>query len=164
MTCGKWLYGKLLPFFVILLLALPSLHGCVDTKDRTPKVKQALLRYHQLLREGYLNVDMKGLSDVTTPNHAAKLEHRISAYKMKNIRMETELKSIEFLEIKFSGRNSVMVKTREAWYASHVDTITGRKIKEVNELVYLMNYEMLRKKAQWRIDSATIAEERIADE
>lgn len=155
-------------WLVICLLFLGGgLCGCSDHRQEEESIlRQQVERYTRLLAEGYMKSDMAGLRDVITPNHEARLEHRLNGLKMAKRRMDSKLRSINYLGVAFetgqpANQRLATVKTREVWDVRHVDVVTGKTVKEVKGLVYELNYEFEQHDGVWQIDSVEVVSEKI---
>lgn len=147
---------------VLLLLAFA---GCISgSEEESNKIRETIKRYNQLLSESYMRADMALMEQVVSSNQASRLEHRLDALKMNRIRMEAELKKLEFIEVNFLSKkrdaDKAVAKTHETWNVRHVDIKTGNTVKKIDGLIYVMSYELIRKDNEWIVDDAVIVEEK----
>jgi len=151
--------------FVVLLTFL-WLGGChVGTGRDVQKVKDTILRYNQLLSEGYAKMNMTPLQEVATLEQATKVYHHMAALGEAEIRMESQLAGIEFLDIQFHGKDSARVKTKEKWNYVHISI--GSKMPAqsvVQDLIYNLSYELIKKNGKWLVSSVSVLEEPGAPE
>lgn len=132
--------------FVISILAI-YICGCrVDTEKDTRAIKDTILRYNQLLAEGYARMNMTPLKEVATPEHAQKVYHHMAALGESKVRMESQLVDIEFSDIQFPKKDFAGVKTREKWNYTHINIgskMPGQTV--VQGLIYKLSYELVKK-------------------
>ncbi len=138
--------------------------GCnAGLKAEIPNIKNTIQKYDRLLAEGYIKMDMDGLKEVATQAHLITLNHRLEAFKIAKRRMESELKSVEFGEIKFliKKRNYkvVTVRTKEVWDIRHVDLDAKKTIKESKGFVYDLNYKLVKSADHWLVDGVEVLAE-----
>lgn len=149
---------KALPVIVFMLIWIG---GCgVDTAKDPRAVKDTILRYNQLLTEGYAKLNMTRLREVATEAHAQKPYHHMSALGEANIRMESELVDIEFLDIQLPKKDLAGVRTREKWNYSHTNIDSKMPSQTVVQgLIYTLSYELVRKDGRWFVSSVSALEE-----
>jgi hypothetical protein len=151
---------------LVLLLAVIWISGChFSTEKDTRAVKDTILRYNQLLSEGYAKMNMTPLQEVATLDHATKVYHHMAALGEAKIRMESQLVGIEFLDIQFPGENRAKVKTREKWNYTHVNINTKMPAQTVVQgLIYKLSYDLVKKDGKWLVSSVSVLEEPGAPE
>lgn len=126
--------------------------GCgSDSKD----VKETILRYNQLLSESYSRLNMNSMQEAATLDHAQKLYHHMAALGEGRVRMESRLKKIDFIGIKFPDKKNAVVKDREVWDFRHVDRESGRVGLEEKDFVYELTYELIKSGDRWIVKSVT---------
>ena len=128
----------------------------VQEKDRIT-VQHTILRYTQLLAQGYANMNMTNLQEVATEEQALKAYRHMSALGDAKIRMESHLEDIEFVDIQLPKEGSARVRTRERWNYVHVKT--GAQIPAetgVQGLVYNLSYELARNDGRWLVSSISV--------
>ena len=140
-----------------------SIVGCrFGAEKDIPEVKNTILRYNQLLAEGYARMNMTPLQEVATLEQATKVYHHMAALGEAKIRMESRLVGIEFLDIQFPGENLAKVKTREKWNYTHVNINTKMPAQSVVQgLIYNLSYDLIRRNGKWLVSSVSVLEEHI---
>jgi hypothetical protein len=146
---------------VVVLVIITWIGGCaVDTEKETLAVQHTVLRYTQLVSEGYAKMDMARTQEVATREQTEKVYNHMSALGGAKIRMESELVDIEFLDIEVAQPGSAKVKTREEWNYSHVNTDTKMPSQRlITGLIYMLSYELVRKNGLWLVSSVATIEE-----
>src|SRR4030042_2381746 len=144
---------------VILLMGI-CICGCrAGTEKDTVAVKDTILKYNQLLSEGYAKMNMTPLREVATDEHALKVYHHMAALGEAKIRMESQLVNIEFLDIQFPQKYSAKVKTKEKWDYTHVNIGTKMPATTVVQgLLYKLSYELIKKNGKWLVSSVSVLE------
>lgn len=151
---NRMMYGALAVFLIF-----SGLIGC-GKKDNTDRVKDTVLRYNRLLAESCAKMDISPVKEVITENHESVLEHRLEGLRTSGRSMESELREIEFLELRPLRKNIMMVKTREVWDVRHRDIKNGGTVNEIKGLAYVMSYTLAGREGKWLIDSADVIEEK----
>lgn len=123
----------------LVLATAIVLGGCTGDQSE-PAVKGAIMRYNQLLSDGYRSLNMNPVQEVATPEQATKLYHHMAALGEGRIRMDSTLKNIQFVKVAFPTNKEATVNTRETWDFTHLDIGTGKKIYEERDFVYEMEY------------------------
>jgi hypothetical protein len=146
---------------LVILLAVIWISGChFSTEKDTRAVKDTILRYTQLLAEGYSRMNITPLQEVATLDQATKVYHHMAALGEAKIRMESNLVGIEFSDIQFPGKDLAKVKTRERWNYVHISIDTkmpGQTV--VQGLSYKLSYELVKKDSRWFVSSISVLEE-----
>jgi hypothetical protein len=144
--------------FIILLMIFIS--SCLSgTGKETQEVKETIVRYNQLLAEGYSKMDMTPLQEVATPEQAIKVYHHMAALGEAKIRMESKLTNIEFLDIQFPKKDFAKVKTKEKWDYTHINIGTKMPAQTVVQgLIYKLSYELVKKNGKWYVSSVSVLE------
>ncbi len=145
---------------VVILLMVTCIGGCgVSTEKDTQAVKDTILRYNQLLAEGYATMNMTPLQGVATEEHTQKPYHHMSALGEAKIRMESELVDIEFLDFQLPEKDLARVKTKERWNYTHINIGSKMPGQTVAQgLIYKLSYELVRKDGRWFVSSVTVLE------
>lgn len=149
-----------LRLFSSILLVL-CVTNCVSNSADIEKIKQTITRYDALLTEGFVKLDIAPLKEVVTENHMDRLGNRLSTLKTAKRRMDSKLKNIEFLEFAFPDKQSASVKTRETWDVRHINTQTGKTVKEIKGLCYVLSYRLLKKNGKWLVEAVDVIEEKV---
>lgn len=138
----------------IVLLILLSVYSCrTDTETNTQAVKATILRYNQLLAEGYANMNMNPLQEVATADQAGKEYRHMAALGEAKIRMEAALKSIEFAGIVVSRDGTASAVTKEVWDYTHLHVRTRTPGAKQKNVVYALKYELKKENTRWRVAS-----------
>jgi len=138
----------------IFLFLLAWAFGCPTSPDpNTQAVKDTILRYNQLLAEGYANMNMNPLQEVATADQAGKEYRHMAALGETNIRMEAVLKSIEFSEIVVSREGTASAVTNEAWDYTHLNVRTRTPVTTQKDIVYTLKYELKHENRRWLVAS-----------
>ena len=149
-----------------ILVVVICIAGCrFGAEKNVPEVKNTILRYNQLLAEGYARMNMTPLQEVATLEQATKVYHHMAALGEAKIRMESKLAGIEFLDIQFPGKDSARVKTKEKWNYVHISI--GSKMPAqtvVQGLIYNLSYDLIKKNGKWLVSSVSVVEEPSAPE
>lgn len=135
---------------LLLLLA-----ACGGGSEEARQVKGTVMRYNQLLAEGYRSLNMTPVQEVATAGQAEKAYHHMAALGEMDRRMESELKKIEFVEVKLRGGMSALVRTRETWDFTHRKIKSGEVALEQRDFVYRLTYEMARIEGHWQVKNVT---------
>lgn len=153
--------------FTVFLLAGLVLMGCQERNSADTKVFVELIRlYDTRLSEALIKGKMAGIKTMVTAGHGARLEHRLEGIKAVGRKMESRVATIEHLEFKdlgdkLSGFPRYRVRTREIWDVRHIDSVTGKTVKEVRGLVYDLDYEFEQHDGVWLIDSVEVVNQKI---
>lgn len=148
-----------LRLFIVPLIVIMGLSGCASKKERNiEKIKETIVLYDKLLAEGFSKRDITLLKEVATGSHIGRIEHRMNALHGANRRMDSNLKSIEFLEIEFLSVTSAKAQTRELWDIHHIDVKTQETIKELKDFEYKLNYNLMFRNDKWMIVSVDVWE------
>jgi len=151
----------------ILLILIIAFAGCKDASTTSKPVESApakasfsapseqahnlIVRYNQLLSEGYKTTNMTKLQEVTTPELAEKAYYHMAAIGEGKSRMVSELKKIDFLETDFSRPLQCRVVTREWWDFGYADILTGKRFNEVKDYIYDVQYLLENRQGRWLI-------------
>ena len=154
-----------------ILFMFAILSGCKDTtqpKEVEPSSTQTsavsstseeshrlIVRYNQLLSEGYKTTNMTRLQEVTTPELAEKAYYHMAAIGEGKSRMVSELKKINFTETDCSQSPKCRVVTREWWDFGYADVLTGKRSNEVKDYIYDVQYLLENRQGRWIITEIT---------
>jgi hypothetical protein len=156
----------------ILLILIVAIAGCKDnvSYDKPLKTDSAktsssstsadeahklIVRYNELLSEGYKTTNMTKLQEVATPELAEKAFYHMAAIGEGQSRMVSELKKIDFKETDFSKPSKCRVVTREWWDFGYADILTGKRSNEVKDYVYDVQYLLENRQGRWMITEIT---------
>jgi hypothetical protein len=169
---AKWL------ICLTLLLAICS--GCSRKKEETPApplqtgallppqpnlpreelMKWVVQRYNVLLSEGYRTLNMNPMQEVATNDQAEKLYIHMAAIGEGKVRMVSQLKKIDFVQILFPREDRASVRTHEIWDFSYNDIRTGKRNEEVTDFPYDVTYSLEKMDGRWLIaDVVAISEQ-----
>jgi hypothetical protein len=170
--------------FLLMILLLAALSGCSRKEEATtpppsrggalllpqpdlPReelVKKIIERYNFLLAEGYRNLNMNPLQEVTTAEQAEKAYTHMAAIGEGKARLISQMKRIDYLQLLFPGEEKAVVRTREIWDFAYTDIKTGRKSEEVKEFPYDVTYTLEKRAGRWLITDVVAGSERDARE
>ena len=158
---------------VILILAVtyscsPEAEKSVETikaeteieKISEGEIKDIIERYNKLLAGAYITNDTKGMKEVITADHDARLYHRLSNIAKSKRQMQSELKKLKFSDVRFLNDKTASVKTGEAWDIIHYDLNTQQTIKEHKGYLYELKYEVVKQKGNWLINNVEVLDEK----
>lgn len=134
-----------------ILVILVALSACVFETGESREVKGTVMRYNQLLVEGYRNLNMNPLQEVASRERAEKAYLHMAALGEAGVRMESELKKIDFQKLEFPKPEEAVVISREVWDFSHKDIKTGAIKFDKKDFVYHNRYELRRDGNRWII-------------
>lgn len=145
---------------LVVLLISTFISGCrIGIEKNTQKIKDTVMRYNQLLAEGYSNMNMTPLRGVATEEHAQKVYHHMAALGEANLRMETRLLDIEFLDIQFPAEDLARLKTKERWNYTHININTNMPGNDaLKEVTYILSYELVKNDGKWFVSSVSVLE------
>jgi hypothetical protein len=143
-----------LPLLALLLLIALVLPGCRAKNPEEAAVKATIMRYNQLVSEGYRTHNMNPLSQVTTRGQAEKLYYHMAAIGEGRLRMDATLKTITFDKFEFQKPGEALVETAETWDFKHVVETSGKTYAEEKDFVYQMGYQLKKAEGRWIIQSA----------
>jgi hypothetical protein len=101
--------------------------------------RQTVLRYNQLLSQGYQNLNMNPLQEVTTREQAEKAYHHMAALEEGQSRMISQLKKIDFEKVTPEGDGFRLI-TREVWDFAYQNLKSKALGREVKGFVYHISY------------------------
>jgi len=139
----------------LALVVAIALGGCNAAQSEPGAVKGTIMRYNQLLSDGYRSLNMNPLQEVATPEQATKLYHHMAALGEGKVKMDSTLKDIQFVKVTFPKPDESSVTTREKWDFTHLDIASGRKVYEERDFVYEMEYGLKYVNGHWVIHQVT---------
>jgi len=125
--------------------------GCSGTSSAGGEVENAVLRYNDLVTQGYRSQNMNPMLEVTTDEQALKLYHHMSALGEGQLRMESKLKDIKFTKVERRSSVDATVETEETWDFTHYRMATNEKYAEEKDFIYRMGYILSKKNGRWII-------------
>jgi uncharacterized protein YuzB (UPF0349 family) len=156
--------------FPIAIILITFLAGCQDrtppetvgrpqtptaATNMTEQSHQLIIRYNQLLSEGYKAASMTKLQEVATTELAEKAYYHMAAIGEGKNRMVSELKKIDFIETDCSTTPKCRIVTKEVWDFAYADIITGARSNEVKDYVYDVSYLAENRQGRWLITEIT---------
>jgi hypothetical protein len=143
------------PALLVLCLALS---GCNGGSPEEGAVKGTIMRYNQLVSEGYRKADMNRMQEVTTREQAEKLYYHMAALGEVHLRMDSTLKDITFLSIVLSAPDQASAETREIWDFTQQEIKTGKVFAQEKDFVYRMGYLLKKSNGRWMVSNANTIE------
>ena len=147
---------------IVLLSAffLFGICGCSDNSPEVAHLKEAIRQYDRLLSEGYSNMDMNPLKQITSQEQYFRVFQHMMALKDSQLKLESKLKKLTIDEVQFVGGNKAFVKAKEVWDFSQISIKTGKTEFEASDAVHQLTYELEKKSNKWLISSVTAADEK----
>ncbi|MBT0665657.1 hypothetical protein KI809_15210 [Geobacter pelophilus] len=136
---------------LLLTLFICGITACAPTGSKDKPIKAAIMRYNQLLADGYRSMNMNPLQEVATVDQATKLYHHMAALGEGKLRMDSSLKGIAFVKIDQPKPAEATVQTKETWNFTHINITTGKKFAEEHGFIYEMKYSMKQDGNRWLI-------------
>lgn len=131
--------------WVVLALALTlSLAGCASTSSReAEKVRATVLRYNELLTQGYRSLDMNPLQEAATNLQSEDEYIFMSSLAEGGIRLDATLKDIQFVKVSVEG-TAASAETSETWDYRQYGRADGKLILDQKGLVYHLAWDLER--------------------
>jgi hypothetical protein len=145
---------KLLYQLIALLVIIGA--SCSMPSDEIEQVKWTVLRYNELLSEGYRKLNMNPMQEVATEDQARKLYYHMSAIGEGKLRMESTLKRLEFRNMEFAENGDAMIETREIWDFAHKFINTEKIYAEEKNFMYEMVYHLKKQKRRWIVTNVLV--------
>lgn len=142
---------------VVCLLFL-VLAACNRESADNKQVKGTVMRYNQLLIEGYQTLNMNPLQEAATTKQAEKTYFHMAALGEGKVRMESTLKKIKFIDITIQQENKATVKTKEVWDFQHINIVTKQIVLEERDFEYIITYELVKERGRWLVANVIAAE------
>lgn len=136
---------------VLLGILSAMVVGCSNTRMAGGEIENVILRYNELVTQGYRTQNMNPMLEITTEEQALKLYHHMSALGEGQLRMESKLKDITFKKIERRGNDAATVETEEIWDFTHYRMATNEKYAEEKDFIYRMGYILSKKNGRWII-------------
>lgn len=151
---------------VLILVLLLMVFGCrknsSDPADssasETQKLKGTVIRYNQLLSEGYKSMNMNPLQEAATKRQAETLYTHMAALGEGQVRMESTLKKIHFTEVEIQQEHKATLKTKEVWDFKHTTIDKKKMVLDEKDFEYSITYELVKEGSRWLV-SKVIAKE-----
>jgi len=135
--------------------AEPAPAKASSTSTPVEQAHNLIVRYNQLLSEGYKAINMTRLQEVTTPELAEKAYYHMAAIGEGKSRMVSELKKINFVETDCSQLTKCRVASKEWWDFGYADILTGKRSNEVKDYIYDVHYLLENRQGRWLITEIT---------
>ena len=85
---------------LLILVVVTSLVGCAPSKPtEQDAVHSTILRYNELLSEGYRSLNMNGVAQVATKLQAEDEYIHMSSLAEGGVRLDPDLKDIKFVKV-----------------------------------------------------------------
>ncbi len=153
----KWISRIVLLSLAFMLLSL-GIYSYQSWKEKR-ELKQAVLRYNQLLEKVFIATDPTLIEPYVSTKEIGKIARYVLFLKESNKEMEAKLKEIEFKSIVIKGKKG-LIKTNERWAYRYFDIKTKRQIEPWKEVSYLMNYTLYKNSNHWFIGEASVEKEK----
>jgi hypothetical protein len=110
---------------------------------------------------------MSRLAEVASRDQAEKAYIHMAAIGEGQVRMLSNMKKIEYTDVKQEAPGSFQVRTKELWDFAYTDIKTGKETGKVTDFVYQVSYTLKKSGPRWVIvDSVAYApndkEEKVA--
>jgi hypothetical protein len=153
---------------VLALMACLSLTGCQEkpATDQAAKIRpgappvvvsgtpaeqvqKTVLRYNQLLAQGYQSLNMTPLQEVASKDQAEKAYVHMAALGEGKVKMQSQLNKITFGKLDFPQPDKCRTTTDELWDFAYLDIQTGAKQDERKNFLYHVNYSLELQGGRW---------------
>ncbi|MBC8018793.1 MAG: hypothetical protein H7X83_09775 [Verrucomicrobia bacterium] len=153
---GNWqMKHGVVSMLVILLMVFGCRNNSANPADskasETQKLKGTIMRYNQLLSEGYKSLNMNPLQQAATKRQAETLYIHMAALGEGQVRMESTLKNIQFTEVEIQPENKATVKTKEVWDFKHTSIDKKQLVLHEKNFEYLITYELVKEGPRWLV-------------
>lgn len=161
---GEWCMMRLLVVTALLILWCCGCNNAATNSlisadaEQTQQIKQTIMLYNQLLREGYQSFNMNPLQQAATKRQAETLYIHMSALGEGRVRMESSLKDIQFTEVNIQQESKATVKTKEVWDFRHTDIDKKQVVLDEKGFEYLITYELVKEGPRWLVDKVVAKE------
>jgi hypothetical protein len=136
---------------LLLTLSIYTLFSCAPSGSNDNQIKAVIMRYNQLLSDGYRTMNMNPLQEVATVEQATKLYHHMAALGEGKLRMDSALKGISFVKIERPHPYEATVQTKETWDFTHINIDSGKKFAEERGFIYEIRYSLKQDGSRWII-------------
>jgi hypothetical protein len=129
---------------VAVMCLVLLLVGCSSARPSEHEaVRKTILRYNDLLAQGYRSLDMNPMQEVATKLQAEAEYIHMSSLAEGGVRLDPELRHIEFVKVSVEA-TSASVETRERWDYRHYARADGKLALEQTGLVYVLAWDLER--------------------
>ncbi len=133
---------------IVLLFFVVAVMGCnyapIGSKTEEKEIKNAIMRYNQLLIKGYKKMDMNVLREVATREHIEKVYLHMAALGEEGKRLEASQKKLVFEKINLIDKKNAEVVTTEIWDYRHIDILKDTVVREERNVVYKLKYRLIK--------------------
>ena len=150
---------------LVLGVSLFVLGGCgqdkepasiASGKDKTKSdIEAAVTWYNALLAEGYRNLRMNSLVQVATEKCATKAYVHMASLGEAGLKMDANLKKIDFGDITDIATDKVEASTEEIWDYIYWDIKTGKQLFD-NTVTYSLVYKLEKRSDKWLVTDITV--------
>lgn len=127
---------------IALFVTLAVLGGCAPaTSPEELAVRATIERYNAMLADGYRALDMNGMTQVATPVQAESEYIHMSSLAEGGVRLDSELKKIEFVRVSIEATSAV-AETRETWDYRQISRSSGKPVLVQEGLVYELAWDL----------------------
>ena len=158
----------LTPLISLIILVIVSCSDTVPKQNNVPKDSQQksgqgvkgspeeiarslVMRYTQLIIDGYKNFNMTRLQEVATTELSQKAYYHMAAISEGNTRLMSNLKTIDFVKLESQKPGLIQIQTKEVWDYFYTDIKTGKRTQEVADYIYHVNYTIEFREGRWAI-------------
>ncbi len=142
---------------VVCLLFL-ALVACSHESAEDKQIKATIMRYNQLLIEGYQKMNMNILQEAATAKQAEKVYFHMAALGESRVRMDSTLEKMQFTDVKILSENKAKVKTKEIWDFRHTNIDTKQVVLEEKNFEYILSYELVKEGGRWLVSDVSASE------
>lgn len=136
------------------LVAVAALAGCTSNSREQEQVKATVMRYNQLLAEGYKNLNMGALPEVAEPPQVSKVYTHMAALGESRLRMVSQVRDVRFSDFRFANASTAQVKTSEVWDFQHINLDTQKVELDEKGYVYTIDYRLVLRNGAWKVRTA----------
>lgn len=132
-------------------LILAGSSSCSSSSQEDAIIMKAVGKYNQALIIAYRNVDFGPLGGAASEKEARKVRAIVNSYLEGNQVMESDVKRIDFRDIKVEGDRAT-ARTSEDWTYRWVDFKTGEEVEPLKDIHYEMLYHLEKIDDKWLVD------------
>ncbi len=134
----------------VVIVAVLLLLSC---SSESVELKNTVTAYNKMLAEALAKPDPRIMEYFTTSYELSRIDAYIVYLKKDKKVLVSELKNLEFVEIKVSddGKSST-VDTRELWTFHYVDDVSRKPVTEEESISYENTYHLVREDNRWLVD------------
>lgn len=142
---------KYLSYGVVLAAIISS--GCASNQadNRETLLKIVIAKYNNAVIEAYKSQNFEPLKQAATESEINKIGVIINAYRTANQIMESDIKKIDFKEIRIEA-DKADVKTYEDWSYRWINYETRQEAEPLKDIHYELFYHLIKKDGKWLVD------------